>query len=86
MASTTAGWEKMQAARCTGSLDPMWVKSLDEGYKVLRQTFRSGRTKSYEWRRSQLLAIERMLHAEEVKIAEALAKDLRRPEEPEWCW
>mmetsp|Transcript_11958 Transcript_11958/g.28552 ORF Transcript_11958/g.28552 Transcript_11958/m.28552 type:complete len:512 (-) Transcript_11958:294-1829(-) len=80
MASTTAGWEKMQAARSKGSLDPAWVKSLDEGYTVLRQTFSSGRTKSYEWRRSQLLAMEGMLNAEEAKIAEALAKDLRRPE------
>ncbi|CAE7254365.1 Aldh3b1 [Symbiodinium natans] len=80
MTSTTAGWQKMQAARAPDSLDPQWVKSLDEGYAVLRQTFKSGRTKSYEWRRSQLLALEQMIKTEELRMAEAVAKDLRRPQ------
>ena len=76
---TTTGWQKMQAARPQTNLDPEWVNSLDEGYTLLRQTFRSGRTKTYEWRRSQLLALEKMLKEQEIAIAEALAKDLRRP-------
>ena len=80
MTSTTTAWANMQESRAVGSLDPTWVKSLDEGYAVLRETFKSGKTKSYEWRRSQLLAMEAMLKNEGSRIAGALAKDLRRPE------
>ncbi|KAK7318407.1 hypothetical protein RJT34_03107 [Clitoria ternatea] len=46
----------------------------------LRKSFNSGKTKSYEWRVSQLEAIARMLEDEEKEIAEALYKDLSKPE------
>ncbi|XP_009355863.2 aldehyde dehydrogenase family 3 member H1 [Pyrus x bretschneideri] len=48
--------------------------------KELRKSFNSGRTKSYEWRRSQLENIAKMLEEKEKEIAEALYKDLSKPE------
>ncbi|KAL6284823.1 hypothetical protein ACE6H2_015752 [Prunus campanulata] len=48
--------------------------------KELRNSFNSGRTKSYEWRMSQLENIAKMLEEKEKEIAEALYKDLSKPE------
>jgi len=45
----------------------------------LRKCFDSGRTKSYEWRVSQLEAISKMLEEKEKEITEALYKDLAKP-------
>lgn len=50
----------------------------------LRDTFRSGRTRSYEWRRSQLEGILLFLEEREADIAEALAADLGRSEFESW--
>lgn len=44
----------------------------------LRATFRSGRTKSVDWRKEQLKAIVRMLDEHEDDFAQALHEDLRR--------
>ncbi|MFV0495143.1 aldehyde dehydrogenase family protein [Mycobacterium sp.] len=44
----------------------------------LRRTFRSGRTRSYEWRREQLLALARLMEENESIIAAALREDLDR--------
>lgn len=46
----------------------------------LQNVFRSGRTKSYEWRMSQLKSIAKMLQETEKDILEALHKDLEKPE------
>jgi len=46
----------------------------------LRKCFDSGRTKSYEWRVSQLEAIIKMLKEREKEITEALYKDLAKPQ------
>ena len=48
--------------------------------KELRESFNSGRTKSYEWRISQLKSIEKMIDENEKEITEALHKDLSKPE------
>lgn len=48
--------------------------------KELRNSFNSGRTKSYEWRMSQLENIAKMLEEKEKEITEALYKDLSKPE------
>ncbi|KAK7358782.1 hypothetical protein VNO77_00721 [Canavalia gladiata] len=48
--------------------------------RELRKCFDSGKTKSYEWRVSQLEGIARMLEEKEKEIAEALDKDLSKPE------
>ncbi|XP_059432049.1 aldehyde dehydrogenase family 3 member H1-like isoform X1 [Corylus avellana] len=48
--------------------------------KELRESFNSGRTKSYEWRISQLKSIDKMIDENEKKITEALHKDLSKPE------
>lgn len=47
--------------------------------KELRKSFNSGRTKSYEWRISQLESIAKMLAEKEKDIIEALHKDLAKP-------
>jgi aldehyde dehydrogenase (NAD+) len=44
----------------------------------LRDTFASGRTRSIEWRKQQLLALEKMMNDNEGSITEALEKDLGR--------
>lgn len=47
--------------------------------KELRKNFNSGRTKSYEWRISQLESIAKMLQEKEKDIIDALKKDLSKP-------
>ncbi|KAF1875860.1 hypothetical protein Lal_00006491 [Lupinus albus] len=47
--------------------------------KELRKSFDLGRTKSYEWRVSQLEGIAKMLEEKEKEIVEALYKDLSKP-------
>ncbi|XP_072068517.1 aldehyde dehydrogenase family 3 member H1 isoform X2 [Arachis hypogaea] len=47
--------------------------------KDLRKTFNSGKTKSYEWRISQLEGIAKMLEEKEKEILDALNKDLSKP-------
>ncbi|OBF26888.1 aldehyde dehydrogenase [Mycobacterium sp. ACS1612] len=44
----------------------------------LRETFKSGRTRSVEWRIQQLQALEKMMNDNEGAITEALEKDLGR--------
>ncbi|KAJ4848034.1 hypothetical protein Tsubulata_037920 [Turnera subulata] len=46
----------------------------------LRGSFRSGRTRSYEWRVGQLKAIWRMCDEHEKDVVDALALDLSKPE------
>jgi aldehyde dehydrogenase (NAD+) len=50
----------------------------------LRETFATGRTRSLEWRRTQLCALERMMCENEAKIAAALASDLDRKPFEAW--
>ena len=50
----------------------------------LRKTFASGRTRSVEWRRQQLQALERLVTENEPAIAEALAQDLGRKPFEAW--
>ncbi|KAK7350920.1 hypothetical protein VNO77_09979 [Canavalia gladiata] len=47
--------------------------------KELRKRFDSGKTKSYEWRISQLEGIAKMLEEKEKEIITALDKDLSKP-------
>ncbi|XP_061346796.1 aldehyde dehydrogenase family 3 member H1-like [Gastrolobium bilobum] len=47
--------------------------------KDLRKSFDSGKTKTYEWRVSQLEGIAKMLEEKEKEISEALDKDLSKP-------
>ncbi|HEY2448535.1 MAG TPA: aldehyde dehydrogenase family protein [Mycobacterium sp.] len=50
----------------------------------LRQTFSSGKTRSVEWRRAQLHALEKMMAENEPAIATALEKDLDRSPFEAW--
>ncbi|KAL0307870.1 UNVERIFIED_CONTAM: Aldehyde dehydrogenase family 3 member F1 [Sesamum angustifolium] len=47
-----------------------------EGLEGLRRTFRSGRTRGIDWRKSQLLALVKFLEENEAQILEALEQDL----------
>lgn len=48
--------------------------------KDLQKVFNSGKTKSYEWRISQLQSIAKMLEEKEKDIIEAIHKDLAKPQ------
>jgi aldehyde dehydrogenase (NAD+) len=50
----------------------------------LRQTFSTGKTRSVEWRRAQLHALEKMMAENEPAIATALEKDLDRSPFEAW--
>ncbi|MFG1934851.1 aldehyde dehydrogenase family protein [Mycobacterium sp. NPDC048908] len=52
--------------------------------KRLRETFKSGRTRSVEWRKQQLLALEKMMIDNEGAVMEALEKDLGRSPFEAW--
>ncbi|RWW63361.1 hypothetical protein BHE74_00029469 [Ensete ventricosum] len=45
----------------------------------LRETFRSGRTRSLQWRAAQLKALARMIDENEADITAALYNDLAKP-------
>ncbi|KAL0365894.1 UNVERIFIED_CONTAM: Aldehyde dehydrogenase [Sesamum radiatum] len=53
---------------------------VEEVVKELRSTFTSGKTKTHEWRASQLKAIIRIVTHHEDEIVEALRSDLKKPE------
>ena len=42
----------------------------------VREVFNSGRTRSVEWRKTQLKALVKMMDTEEERFCEALKKDL----------
>ncbi|OAN41972.1 aldehyde dehydrogenase family protein [Mycolicibacterium iranicum] len=50
----------------------------------LRQTFATGRTRTVEWRREQLHALERLMTENEAAITDALEKDLGRSPFEAW--
>jgi aldehyde dehydrogenase (NAD+) len=50
----------------------------------LRRTYATGRTRSVEWRRGQLQALEKLLTENEPAIADALAQDLGRKPFEAW--
>ena len=51
---------------------------------AVRKTFASGRTRSIEWRKRQLTALERLIVENEAAIAEALDQDLGRQPFEAW--
>jgi aldehyde dehydrogenase (NAD+) len=53
--------------------------ALQQVLSTLRDTFRSGRTRSLDWRRKQLKGLLRLLDEHEADLLRALADDLRRP-------
>ncbi|KAK3022526.1 hypothetical protein RJ639_046742 [Escallonia herrerae] len=56
------------------------VEKADLLVKELRKVYRSGKTKSYEWRVSQLKSILKMVEEKEKDIIKALQEDLSKPE------
>jgi aldehyde dehydrogenase (NAD+) len=60
------------------------VTNVAETVARLRQTFATGRTRSIEWRKQQLRALEKLMAENEPAIAEALATDLGRKPFEAW--
>ncbi|XVF64534.1 hypothetical protein PTKIN_Ptkin09bG0176600 [Pterospermum kingtungense] len=56
------------------------TESAKEVVKELRANFVAGKTKSYEWRMSQLIAMLKMMEENEPQIVAALRDDLSKPE------
>ncbi|KAK3020465.1 hypothetical protein RJ639_047119 [Escallonia herrerae] len=56
------------------------IEKADLLVKDLRKVYRSGKTKSYEWRVSQLKRILKMVEEKERDIIKALQEDLSKPE------
>src|SRR5258705_3302249 len=50
----------------------------------LRETFKSGRTRSLQWRKQQLRALEKMMVENEAAVAAALEQDLGRKPFEAW--
>ncbi|KAI5587795.1 aldehyde dehydrogenase family 3 member H1 isoform X2 [Populus trichocarpa] len=63
-----------------GKKQPFDANEAPSLVKELKESFRTGRTRSYEWRVSQLKGIEKMVEEREKDISEALYKDLSKPE------
>ncbi|KAA3484977.1 aldehyde dehydrogenase family 3 member H1-like isoform X1 [Gossypium australe] len=56
------------------------TESAKELVKELRASVATGKTKSYEWRLTQLNAMVKMMEEEEPQIVAALHDDLSKPE------
>ena len=54
------------------------MSAIDESVSKLRDTFVSGKTRSYAWRISQLEALQRLMKENENALVEAPNKDLGR--------
>ena len=52
------------------------MEEVENSLGKLRQCFRSGRTRSVEWRKNQLRAVLKLIHDKEDAIFEALQQDL----------
>ena len=72
----------------TESVAPEAVKApttdIPEIVRRLRETFKTGRTRSIDWRKQQLRALERMMLENEPAVAAALEQDLGRKPFEAW--
>ena len=73
--------ESAAPVQASGSRD---IPDIPATVRRLRQTFASGRTRSVEWRREQLHALERLMSDNEPAIADALEQDLGRSPFEAW--
>lgn len=49
---------------------------MERNLEELRESFRSGRTRSAEWRKNQLISLIQFIHDKESAIFEAMYQDL----------
>jgi len=72
----------------TESVAPEAVKAgttdIPATVRRLRETFQTGRTRSIDWRKQQLRALERLMNENEPAIAAALEQDLGRKPFEAW--
>jgi len=72
----------------TESVAPEAVKApttdIPEIVRRLRETFKTGRTRSIDWRKQQLRALEQMMLENEPAVAAALEQDLGRKPFEAW--
>lgn len=76
-ASTAAMGSENKGENSKGQFDVRAASELVEG---LRGAFGASRTRSYQWRESQLKALLKMTEENEQEIADALRADLSKPE------
>jgi aldehyde dehydrogenase (NAD+) len=81
---TTEATANTADAKTTAGPDIAAHSEIPKTVAHLRETFASGRTRSLEWRRTQLCALERMMCENEPKIAAALESDLDRKPFEAW--
>jgi acyl-CoA reductase-like NAD-dependent aldehyde dehydrogenase len=62
----------------------MTASDYTEMLSGLRTVFESGRTRSFQWRKSQLLALATFLRERESEIAQAVYSDFRKSEAETW--
>ena len=63
---------------CCSPLQCVAMSSIDQAVSKLRDTFISGKTRSYAWRVAQLQALQQLMKENEAALVEALNKDLGR--------
>ena len=54
------------------------LAGMEESLEELRETFQSGKTRSADWRRTQLRALDKFLHEKEDEIFKVLNQDLAK--------
>lgn len=78
---TTESAAPVHAARSAGAAATSDIPAV---VRRLRDTFATGRTRSVEWRKQQLNALERLMADNEGAVADALEKDLGRSPFESW--
>ena len=81
---TTEATETTQTAVNTPPTTAIAGPDVAKTVARLRQTFATGKTRSVQWRKEQLLAMQRLMLENETKIADALDKDLGRSPFEAW--
>lgn len=56
------------------------LDDIDQNFRDLRQSFKSGRTKSLNWRKKQLEQLIKMCDEQQDLLASAAHKDFQKPE------
>ena len=71
---------RQQSVPNSSTMTPDYSRELES----LQASFRSGRTRDLDWRRTQLRALEKMMVDKEAELISALAADLGKPAQEAW--
>jgi aldehyde dehydrogenase (NAD+) len=81
---TTETTHAAEVTHATAPAAPAASSDVAKTVARLRKTFATGRTRSLEWRKEQLRALNRLMVENETKIADVLEKDLGRSPFEAW--